>query len=784
MASLIPGYEYDIFISYRQKDNKYDGWVTEFVDNLKRELEGTFKEDVSVYFDINPHDGLLETHDVDASLKEKLKCLVFIPIISRTFCDQKSFAWEHEFNAFIEQASKDQFGLKIKLPNGNVSNRVLPVRIYDLDSADIRLCESVLGGVLRGIEFIYTEPGVNRPLKPNDSADKNTNKTNYRNQINKVGNAIKEIIQGLSSVLAQEVKEKDQVRESFKGVMEEEKKIDHEKPAKSGKRKLISTVAIVALLIIAGIIAYPKIFKRNTLDKLRSSGEKIAVAVMPFQNLTNDTLTWNVYQEIIQNSLTSYLSNFPEDLQVRQTESINNLLNSEGRINYASITPSFAGKISQKLDADLFIYGNIIRSGNVIRLSAQLTDTKTGEIIKSFSIDGGSDEGNLLPKIDSLSGIVKDFLVISKLEKDLEKGTYSKSWAQFTRFSTTSSPDAYKYYINAINAMSVSDSKSAIKWLSKSVSIDSSFFIASVALITGYMLNGMSDSAKILCQKLYEKRDQMPLKQQLMMDWANAWLNDSPNEEIKYIRQFLDFDNQDPEQFRNLGDKYYELNQYKKAIPEYEKALLIYKKWGTKPMMDWNYTRLGVSYHKTSMYKKEKKLYMKAIQDFPYNITLIYRQAILELTGEDTVAANKSIEKYRSLRKANDATITDATITVSLGQMYSEAGILDKAEKYYRQALSLEPESPGRMNSLAYFLIDKDRNIYEGLELINKALELSPDNYTYLHTKGWGFYRAGKYQEALVILQRSWDIRKKKSIYDHNAYAHLDSAKKAVAGQK
>jgi hypothetical protein len=54
MASLIPGYEYDIFISYRQKDNKYDGWVTEFVDNLKGELESTFKEEISVYFDINP----------------------------------------------------------------------------------------------------------------------------------------------------------------------------------------------------------------------------------------------------------------------------------------------------------------------------------------------------------------------------------------------------------------------------------------------------------------------------------------------------------------------------------------------------------------------------------------------------------------------------------------------------------------------------------------------------------------------------------------------------------
>jgi len=28
MKSLIPGYEYDIFISYRQNNNKYDGWVT------------------------------------------------------------------------------------------------------------------------------------------------------------------------------------------------------------------------------------------------------------------------------------------------------------------------------------------------------------------------------------------------------------------------------------------------------------------------------------------------------------------------------------------------------------------------------------------------------------------------------------------------------------------------------------------------------------------------------------------------------------------------------------
>ena len=197
MASTISGYEYDIFISYRQKDNKGDKWVSEFVEALKTELESTFKEEISLYFDINPHDGLLETHDVEASLKEKLKCLIFIPIISRTYCDPKSFAWEHEFKAFVEQASLDQFGLLVKLPNGNISNRVLPVRIHDLDNHDINLCESLLGGVLRGVEFVYKEPGVNRSLIRNDDERKNLNGTIYRNQLNKVALTIKEIISGL-----------------------------------------------------------------------------------------------------------------------------------------------------------------------------------------------------------------------------------------------------------------------------------------------------------------------------------------------------------------------------------------------------------------------------------------------------------------------------------------------------------------------------------------------------------------------------------------------------------
>ena len=95
--SLLPGYEYDIFISYRHNDN-LDGWVTDFVINLQKELEATFKKDISIYFDANPYDGLQDTYDVDDSLKHKLKCVILIPIISQTYCDTNCFAWKNEFH--------------------------------------------------------------------------------------------------------------------------------------------------------------------------------------------------------------------------------------------------------------------------------------------------------------------------------------------------------------------------------------------------------------------------------------------------------------------------------------------------------------------------------------------------------------------------------------------------------------------------------------------------------------------------------------------------------------
>lgn len=192
-TSILPGFDCDIHVSYRYNDNKYDGWVTEFVDRLNKELGATLKDKLSIYFDKNPEERLL-----DPVAGAEIRSLIFIPVISQTYCDMASPIWKGEFSAFLNESISDKVGRNVKLANGNRVSRVIPVKIHDIDLEDVKLLEQQLSGVLRSIDFIYREEGVNRPLRPaDDEKHANMLKPMYRNQINKLANAVKEIISGI-----------------------------------------------------------------------------------------------------------------------------------------------------------------------------------------------------------------------------------------------------------------------------------------------------------------------------------------------------------------------------------------------------------------------------------------------------------------------------------------------------------------------------------------------------------------------------------------------------------
>ena len=409
MASILPGFEYDIFISYRQKDNEYDGWVTEFVKNLKRELDATFKEEISIYFDANPQDGLLENYAVDESLAKKMKSLIFIPIISQIYCDPKSFAWQNELCAFNKSVRIDRFGRDIKLSSGNVASRILPVKIHDLDQEDKNLLENELGGVLRCIDFIYKSVGVNRPLRSSeDHPHDNLNKTYYRDQINKVANAVKEIITTLG-------KNNHQADEVSKKVI----KKDFKKRINLNTKFFIVPVLVLILLVL-GYLFIPKLV--NFLNPVEKS-----IAVLPFYNDSpsdsNKYFINGIMDEVLNNLQTI------KDLRVLGRTSVEQFRN--------NITRSIP-EIARKLGVNYIVEGSGQKYGNTFRLRVQLIRAKGKEThiwAKSFEKEIRETKDILSIQIQIAKEIAAELqAVITPKEKQIIEKTPTKNLAAYDCF--------------------------------------------------------------------------------------------------------------------------------------------------------------------------------------------------------------------------------------------------------------------------------------------------------------------------------------------------------------
>jgi tetratricopeptide (TPR) repeat protein len=771
MGSLIPGYEYDIFISYRQKDNKHDGWVTEFVNNLKGELESTFKEDISVYFDINPHDGLLEAHDVDASLQDKLKCLVFIPIISRTYCDPKSFAWEHEFKAFIDLASKDRFGLKVKLPNGNVATRILPVQIHDINPNDRSLIEKELGGHLRAIEFIYKESGINRPLKPDDDEKINLNRTKYLNQINKTANVIDEIISGLKDehILMTEKIPVSGVPSSelHKGELEKESG----NIIKSAKSRLISMGSLLTLLIIAAVLFIPKLIRRDKFENLRDDDGKISVAVIPFENLTGDT-TFNWFRKGISSLIINGLGNSSE-LAVCDDHTMFEIMEGMNKIYSTGISPSLARDIARKAKAETYISGSFQGREDTYWILVNLVNTETGKILWTNKVEGDLKSSGYLDLADSLCNEIKNYLEIKALNETADyefREAYPKS------------AEAYRYYIEGMNLVLNQNSESGIRSLKKALEIDSTFTLASfyVAYANCYRMN--FEQAILWTKKTYKYKDRVPPKYQL---WIEMWYACYESKNIQDITRYCDLLATSGINTRflwsDLGITYVDmLHQYEKAISAFEKVFEI----NPERINDWKFIffwdRYLIALHKTGDHKREREIAEIALKVLPDNSNWVfYRLALCDLSHGNASEANEILVKYREKHKQLGT--RENSIETLLGQIYEEAGCMDTAEIHFRRACELNPKDIYSICEYARFLINNNINADKSAELIQKALAINPEDEYALNLKGWSYYKNGKYEEALQLLEQMW-ARSNGFIFD--LYNHLEAAKKAVAEQK
>jgi tetratricopeptide (TPR) repeat protein len=98
------------------------------------------------------------------------------------------------------------------------------------------------------------------------------------------------------------------------------------------------------------------------------------------------------------------------------------------------------------------------------------------------------------------------------------------------------------------------------------------------------------------------------------------------------------------------------------------------------------------------------------------------------------------------------------------GISYERSQQWPKAEADLKLAMALVPESNVRgraqvLNYLGYSWVDQGINLDEGLRLVRKAVELTPEDGYIVDSLGWAYYRMARYDDAVTELERAIELK-------------------------
>lgn len=76
----------------------------------------------------------------------------------------------------------------------------------------------------------------------------------------------------------------------------------------------------------------------------------------------------------------------------------------------------------------------------------------------------------------------------------------------------------------------------------------------------------------------------------------------------------------------------------------------------------------------------------------------------------------------------------------------------DRATSHLLKVIELDPRHAVALNYLGYSWVDRNERLNEGLDLIQRAVALEPENLAYRDSLGWAYFRLGRLTEAEAAL--------------------------------
>src|SRR5438128_5891991 len=151
------------------------------------------------------------------------------------------------------------------------------------------------------------------------------------------------------------------------------------------------------------------------------------------------------------------------------------------------------------------------------------------------------------------------------------------------------------------------------------------------------------------------------------------------------------------------------------------------------------------------------KILTEARRRFPGAPEIVYYLGLAQREARQTQRAVATFEE--ALHEAEldqDNEIVNAKFYFNYGATAEQAGLYDKAADLLRKSIALDPATAAEAyNYLGYMWADHNMHLDEAEEMIKRALELEPNNGSYLDSLGWVEFRKGKFDQALADLLRA-----------------------------
>ena len=129
--------------------------------------------------------------------------------------------------------------------------------------------------------------------------------------------------------------------------------------------------------------------------------------------------------------------------------------------------------------------------------------------------------------------------------------------------------------------------------------------------------------------------------------------------------------------------------------------------------------------------------------------------------------ANQPREAFELIENALKTLPDQPELLYDYAMLAEKLDRVDLLETNLEKLIRLQPDHAHAYNALGYSLADRSLRLPEAQQLIEKALQLSPEDPFIIDSMGWVLYRMGKQQQALEYLRKAYAARPDPEIAAH-----------------